>query len=423
MTSYYFKTFVKVNIILFTAFCLSACYVWELANYRWHNSKAKTSWSKSVGGEDVARMPFRKLNGHVLVDVKINNRPFTFVLDSGAAATVITETLATNLLDLPKDRTITISGQGRDGDRVAYVVHDITIELGSFSLQNISVIHVPTQSMPFDSIEETYFDGVLGADFFKCCLVEINNDEQLLYIAGLGATNKRHPTHNINEWEALDISVENDKPFLNTTAINNHSAKEIKLMIDTGSTGALTLFLNDDVFALPRVTYPAQTNGISGETDNSVGLLMQLDIGQFTFTDLPTYFRKEGANKQSSSHGILGNRVLMQFNVVLDFTNEKMWIKPTKHHSNQITNDRSGLRILPHSQGGIVKNVAKGLGGEAIGITPNSIITHISEERLTSDNFDRLMYKLMLPTYNTLPLCWQTQENNYCDVVELKSRF
>ena len=135
-----------------------------MASYRWHNSDAVVQWTDN---KSLTELPFTMLNNHILVTVSVNNsQPLTFVLDSGAAATVITETAATNDLKLPKENTMTISGTGDGKNPVAYVVNDILIEVGDLAIQDMAVIYAPTDAMPFDSYEETYFEWCIGGRLF-----------------------------------------------------------------------------------------------------------------------------------------------------------------------------------------------------------------------------------------------------------------
>ena len=97
---------------------LSGCRIWDMAAFQWKNENAKIAWQsegenadKELVDEAITRtvVPFTMLNDHVLVNVAVNETtPLTFVLDSGAAATVITETSKTNALKLPMNKPITI---------------------------------------------------------------------------------------------------------------------------------------------------------------------------------------------------------------------------------------------------------------------------------------------------------------------------
>lgn len=414
---YFWQASLKVSVVSLLLLSLSGCQLWQMASYQWHNANAQAGWQQ---GEMYAALPFKKVNEHILVKVKVNGAPMTFVLDSGAAATVITETAATNKLKLPKNKPVTISGQGNAGDPTAFVVHDVRIDAGDFFIKGMSVIYAPTDAMPFDTYDETYFDGVLGADFFNCCLVEINHDQQTLYLSKPGTEKTRQ--YNNDNWQKLAIDVHSNTPYLTTQINDGQSIKQVKVMLDTGSTGTLSLFAGTGDFTLPEKTFVTRSTGISGDSTHHRGLLTELTFGNYKFTDFPTDFTTQGSNHQSGSHGVLGNQIMQRFNLVFDFTNQAIWVQPNKHYSNPIGVDRAGLRVLPHTQGGIVTDITPGTGAEALNITKNSIITHINHQRLRADNFDQLTELFTTKNLAQVPLCWQAQKTEHCEMLALKAR-
>lgn len=417
-TQYFWHISLKVCLVSLLLVSLSGCELWAMASYQWHNANAQTGWQQ---GKSSAALPFKMVNGHVLVRVRVNGgEPMTFVLDSGAEATVITETAATNKLQLSKDNSITISGQGNGADPTAFVVHDVRINLGDFFITNMSVIYAPTDAMPFDSYDETYFDGVLGADFFNCCLVEINHDQQTLYLSKPGSERERQ--YSDANWQKLAIDVQSNTPFLTTQINDGQSNKQVKVMLDTGSTGTLSLFAGKGDFLLPKKTYVTRSTGISGDSINHLGLLSEMTFGKYKFTNFPTYFRTQGSNHQSGSHGVLGNQIMQRFNLVFDFTNQVIWLQPNRNYSNPLGVDRSGLRVLPHTQGGIIKDIAPGTGAEDLNIPQNSIITQINHQRLTADNFDHLTELFRSTELSQLPLCWLAEQAEHCEMLPLKAR-
>ncbi|WP_421132938.1 aspartyl protease family protein [Alteromonas sp. A079] len=412
------RAILKLTLLLTILSAMSGCRIWDLANFQWQNAKANVSWGK---GQSDTVVPFTILNNHIIVSTTVNGvNGFRFVLDSGAAATVVTETAATQLLNFPQNKPIAISGSGSGDDPIAYIVDNTQIGVGDFSISKLSVIYAPTSAMPFDSIAETYFDGVLGADFFNCCLIEINYDKKTLQISLPTQTNRQG--YASQSWQVLDIEVEDNTPYLSTQIRNGETDKTVKVMLDTGSTGTLSLFANKQAFAIPNNAYTARTTGISGDTMNKVGLLRSLVIGKQHFSSLPTYFRVTGSNSQSGSHGVLGNQIMQRFNMTFDFSEEKVWIQANHKTSVPILLDRSGLRLLPHNEGAIVKDIAVGTGADALNISMDSILKSIDGIDINRDNFDRALSVLSDPEVSSVHICWIAKENQTCGKLALYSR-
>jgi hypothetical protein len=220
----------------------------------------------------------------------------------------------------------------------------------------------------------------------------------------------------------LAIDVEGNTPYLTTQIDNGGSIKQIKVMLDTGSTGTLSLFAGTGDFTVPEKTFVTRSTGISGDSIHHRGLLTELTFGKYKFTDFPTDFTTQGSNHQSGSHGVLGNQIMQRFNLVFDFTHQAIWVQPNKHYSNPIGVDRSGLGILPHTQGGIATDITPGTGAETLNIAKNSIITHINNQRLTADNFDQLTELFTTKNLAQVPLCWRAQKTEHCEMLALKAR-
>ncbi|MCC2617356.1 aspartyl protease family protein [Aestuariibacter halophilus] len=417
------RTGVQIITALLLSVSLSGCQLWELASFQWQNADAQVGWTAPSSQQPLREgLPFTLYNNHIIVQARVNgSAPLNFVLDSGAAATVLLETDATDALALPRTQTLTISGAGDDGDPVAYVVPDTRIDAGPLFIRNMAVIYAPQEAMPFGSRDETYFDGVLGADFFNCCVVEINHDEQRVYLQPRGAeTLQRYQQAG---WQKLDMEVEGDTPYLTTSVDDGSGTKTVKVMLDTGSTGTLTLFAGQGgQISVPPNTYAARSSGISGDSQNQVGWLPRLHIGEQQFDSLPIYFRTSGSNPQSGSDGVLGNRVLKRFNQVFDFSAATLWLQPTGMLQTPATADRSGLRLLPHRQGAIVKDIAASASEEARGIPLDSVVTHIDDKRVTRDTFDPLLSRLRDTARDAVKLCWSAATEQRCARVPLFDR-
>lgn len=99
-----------------------------------------------------------------------------------------------------------------------------------------------------------------------------------------------------------------------------------------------------------------------------------------------------------------------------------MWYQPSKQYTSFVEADRSGLRLLPHSKGAIVLDVAKDTGAYAAKISVSSIITEFDGELVTYASFDKLKMTLSHPKRETVPLCWEFKNQQLCNEIQLDSR-
>ena len=309
-----FKSTMRLLICLTLLGVLSGCNLYNMASYQWHNADATAAFSKN---NTVSRLPFKMVNQHILVDVMINEQgPFSFVLDSGAAATVVVENKKTTRLKLPRENPLRISGTGSGEEPTAYVVHDQRVDAGDLNITQLSIIYATFESMPFSSTEEIYFDGILGADFFNCCIVEVDheNSEVLFYQSITDA-----PHLLSDNWQELTLRIESNNPFIELMVHDGQQLKPASVMVDTGSTGTLSLYIADGQYQKPQYSFRTRSTGVQGDSANDVGFLPELKLGKNKLMNIPTYFRSEGEVPDSDSNGILGNRILKGFNQAYDF--------------------------------------------------------------------------------------------------------
>jgi hypothetical protein len=421
------RYFDKHNIVLHSLFTiglvigLSGCQLFQMVSIRWHNAKAVSVWKPDTS---TSSLPFTMMNNHILVPVSVNgSEPMIFVLDSGAAVSVLTQTQATMALNIPLDNPIQISGTGDGPAPTAYIVHDQRIDLGSLTITGLSMVYAPSQAMPFQNEDETYFDGVLGADFFNCCVVEIDHDKQQLYFHR--PSSALRTKYAGQGWQQLKMEVQSNTPYLKTSIISQMEEAQVKVMLDTGSTGTLSLKvgINPNI-QLPEETFQSRSIGIKGYATQLNGLVDNIRLGDYKISDFNTSFKIVSGDTEDDSDGILGNQLLKRFNMVFDFSNETLWLRPNKHYASPVPLNRSGMLLLPHTQGAVVRDIIQNhTSTRSLSIKENSIITHIDGQAVTANNFDTLIGLLQSQDISQVPLCWQWQDDTHCDVLILQDRF
>jgi hypothetical protein len=400
---------------------LSGCQLYQMASLRWHNANVVAIWE---GNTQTSTTSFTMLNNHILIPVLVNgDEPMTFVLDSGAAVSVLTQTQATKSLGLTLDNPIPISGTGDGPSPTAYIVHDQNIKIGNFSLEGLAMVYAPSEAMPFQSEDETYFDGVLGADFFNCCLVEIDHDAQKIHFHR--PTPASITQYKALGWQQLAMQVESNTPYLKATVQSQTGESRVKVMLDTGSTGTLSLKVGSNPnIQFPQETFESRSIGIKGYATQLNGVMDNIQLGEYTIHNFNTSFKRIAEDPEDDSDGILGNELMKRFNMVFDFDNEALWLRPNKLYARPVLMNRSGMLLLPHTQGAVVRDITDNNSSTlSLGIKENSIITHIHGQSVTANNFDQLIESLQSQDNNQVPLCWQWQGNARCDVLTLEDRY
>jgi C-terminal processing protease CtpA/Prc len=121
--------------------------------------------------------------------------------------------------------------------------------------------------------------------------------------------------------------------------------------------------------------------GLGGPIEGYIGRVDNIIMEDFKFDNVITHYQKLDSSKlnidESDKHGIMGNALISHFNVALDFSNQKLYLKKNSTSNKKMDVDRSGLFIIATGTNldeYVVKDVIKGSAAEDAGILPGDII-------------------------------------------------
>jgi membrane-associated protease RseP (regulator of RpoE activity) len=154
-------------------------------------------------------------------------------------------------------------------------------------------------------------------------------------------------------FEPLPAELYRNKIYLNLQAqLRPDSTSPIKLLLDTGAGLPIMLFTNTHPLIQPSAN-AIPTNigmGLGGYLEGYVGRTYGLDLGNFSQKNILTYFQAvdtfQDVSYLNGRNGLIGNGILNRFQVVVDYQNAVVWLKPTKYYLKEFVYDRSGLSII-----------------------------------------------------------------------------
>jgi hypothetical protein len=273
---------------------------------------------------------FRVVNNKTLFNVKIgNSRSLRIVLDSGMGwdGLVITNPDLIDSIMLRNPVEASIRGAGNSGESTAVFADSMTFTAGDivFTQQRIVILRR-------GGFRGASFDGVTGNSIFGHYVVEINYDksEIILHMPGelkIDETWVEIPLffrENMIPWMDARIVVENEDPIL------------LSCYIDYASSEAIELLLKDDQkFTLPDLTEDYYLGrGLSGDINGRRGKISKVIIGPYELSDVTAAFEPaEVRSKQAGADGVIANNLLRRFNLIFDYSNKKLFIKPNSSFS------------------------------------------------------------------------------------------
>ncbi|WP_034728025.1 retroviral-like aspartic protease family protein [Pseudidiomarina sediminum] len=369
--------------------------------------------------QNAVSVPFTLLNNHILLDVTVNGgAPLTFLLDSGASTSFIAETINTQWMPLTSGDPVHLSGVGDGAKALAYWLPNTRLGIGDLQLNEVTAIYLPLTAQPFASRATSYFDGILGADAFNCCLVEIDYDAMQLTFHQNTADQRQHFSN--GNWQQLPLDVVRNAPYLTTTVTTTAGNKPARLLLDTGSNA--TMSLHGSQYPRPSASYQRSITGVNGDSQRALGLLPQVQLGETTLQQVPTYYASHGKAAAPNVDGSLGNQVLRKFNQVYDFSGGNLWLQPNQNATHPLRADRSGIQLLPHPRGAYVLNIDPATQAQGFSLRRGDVLTRINGKHIKPSNFDSLRALFRSEQHERLQICWQRAHARHCADLKLEPK-
>lgn len=311
---------------------------------------AQRSDMKVLGRYKRIELPFSIENNFLVINILLDNvLPVRFIIDTGAENTILLEKTMTDMLRVDYRRTFEVRGADVNTTLTAYLATGIDLRIADRLLaRNRSMLVLEENYFDFERLTGTSIQGILGADFLMRFTVEFNFRRQLMIL------------HEPRDWEPSSKHVNIPAEFIRNRAylnipvsVTGGEATNRRLLLDSGA--GLTLLMHTfgdstDV-DLPQLTVPTYiASGLGGNLEGSVGRAREVALAGKRLENVVTYFQPidtAGLTFLNGRQGIIGNRLLRRFNVVVDYTKNQVWMRPEgSRWRRKFRFDRSGLTVL-----------------------------------------------------------------------------
>jgi len=190
------KSISSYFLLLFLAFFLSVSV-----------SNGQRTGLDLLGSKETIEIPFTESNGLLMIKLKMNGVPLTFMYDTGAENTILFKKEIAILLGLESTRRIRIIGSDLSNTIFGFIVHNVKFKLRP-SVERIESIIVLEENV-YKIQESTghQIDGLLGGNFFRNTVVKIDYRKDKLVIS--------HPLKvlpNLEEYTEIPAFFTDQKP-------------------------------------------------------------------------------------------------------------------------------------------------------------------------------------------------------------------
>ena len=273
-------------------------------------------------------IPIKMDRNVTLIPVEIGEcGPLKILLDTGMTfdGLLIYNPDLCDSIKLENPIEVRVPGAGGGEPSTGFMDTSAIFFIGNMTFTNQRVILLQS-----DTYKGFPSDGIIGYSILGNYITEIDYDNEKIILHDSAKFNpdeswKTIPIYFKNNqipWIDVSIAIENEKPF------------KISTYIDLASGDAIELLERENMkFDLPQVTEEAYLGrGLSGDIYGKIGKISELIIGGYKLNNIVASFAPaEIRSKQENADGILGNDALRRFNLIFDYNNKLLYLKPNKY--------------------------------------------------------------------------------------------
>jgi len=319
----------------------------------------------------LARIPFTQLSGGiVIIKARLDNYPDTlnFVFDTGSGG-ISLDSVTANYLKLSfvkTEKTI----RGIAGIKSVDFSNDHTLSMGGLNTQHLD-FHINDYEL-LTSVYGIKIDGIVGYSFLRRYIVRIDYDN--MYIEVFSPGRYKYPRGGFllkPNFSTLPLQL---------ATLDDEREVTSRFIFDTGAGLSFLLskdFVDDSLFfKKKRKMYPTQAEGLGGKRQMSITVANEVKIGPYKFKKVPVHIFEDDYNVTSYPllGGLIGNDILRRFNVILNYPEQSIHLKPNLHFTESFDYSYTGLGIYLIDGEIRVIDVMPGSPGDKAGFLPGDII-------------------------------------------------
>lgn len=300
-----------------------------------------TSNKKSI------KIPFQLINNLIIIPVEVNGVKLNFLLDTGVENTVLFSLDDADSLQFNNVEKIKIRGLGSGNTIDALHSKKNKISINGFTDNNHEIYIILDQEINFSSQLGIPVHGIIGYEFFKNHFIEVNYSRKRLNIY---KNSYDFSINKLKQYDEILISLELQKPYIETfTSLNNKEIKT-KLLVDSGGSDAMWMFENKTNIQSPKTYFnDFLGRGFSGNIYGKRSRIEKIKIGKYEIPNptisFPDSLSLENANMVIGRNGSIGGEILKRFYVLFDYQNNKMYIKKNSDFDEPFNYNMSGIEI------------------------------------------------------------------------------
>lgn len=322
--------------------------------------------------EPEAVIPFAIINGHIYIDLQINDsEPLHFVFDTGATANLMSEKAAESL-GIEASGSQSVQGASGSTNIKSANIREMNIESLSFQGANFLIMNIDHLSD-----EDHPLSGIIGSTVLNNFIVEIDYDQSEIKLF----TRKNFEAP--DDWTKQSFSLQPFGVPVVSATITLPSGKKLAgpYLIDTGAATTIkfnTPFVNENKLIEGLGDHYSYTSkALKNEATDEVSKLPAYEVFGQTFTNFAVRLSqvKKGVSSYGKIDGILGLDILKRFNTIYDYGRQTMYLKPNTLFDEVFRLNHDGMKVEKEQGVFTVKKVYSGSASDLADIQEGDQIT------------------------------------------------
>ncbi|MGF1925808.1 MAG: aspartyl protease family protein [Bacteroidia bacterium] len=321
-------------------------------------------------------LPFEEKGDLIVVKLTIDKLEGQFVFDTGASNTVLDSALAVKLgLEATgSNRSASTSGQATFKYISNYKI-SIT-EKDELLCKKIIFSNLTA----LQELIGTEFIGIIGFDILSNYITKIDYEAKTISLY------KQLDKSEIGLYSEIPFNFNNGIPIpqfdISFTLKTGESFKG-PILFDNGA--ALTLSVNtpfkEKNLLANKIgkTIISQGQDLFKKNTSEQASIKSITIGTYTLEQLPITLTsaKAGVSSYSNYLGLLGNKIINRFNIIVDYSRKLIYLKPNKNFNSPFEFPLSGIRFKKIKNEIFIASVAIGSEAEKMGFKGNQRVTAV----------------------------------------------
>ena len=293
-------------------------------------------------------IPFQLINNLIILPIKVNGIELNFLLDTGVAETILFSLDDKKEVRVFNTEKILFKGLGSQRAVEGLKSTNNLLEFGTMKYRNHMLYIILDQEFNLSSYIGIPVNGIIGYQFFRNSLVKINYGSKKVIIYKDEDLYRKKIE---KKYKKIPISVENSKPYLQSTIVQKDKEIPVKLLIDIGNSDALWLFQDrSELIKIPTKNFEDFLGrGFNGDIKGKRGLVNKFKMDVFEFdapiAAFPDSISIKNVSMVADRMGSVGAEIMKRFAIVFDYQNNHIYVKKNSNYKEPFSYNKSGIEI------------------------------------------------------------------------------